>query len=805
MRGIRKAFPGVVALAGVDLTLGSGEVHMLLGENGAGKSTLMKILSGAYRKDSGEIRIRDQAVEITSPRHALELGIRVIYQELNLVPQLSVAENIFLGVAPTRLPGVIDRRKLTGLTTALLADLGMNLEAGTPLSRLSLAQRQMVEIAKALRDPSASILVMDEPTSALTSREVDQLFVLIERLVERGVAVVYITHRLDEVYRIGQRVTVLRDGANVATSRLSDVTVAELVRLMANRDLSEHFPRRRGAPGADLLAVEHVGRNGVLRDISFTLRAGEIVGVAGLLGAGRSELARVLAGADRADTGRIICDGKAVVFRSPADAIAKGIGLLPEDRKAEGLVAGLTVARNVALPHGRRLATAVFCRRAAEERLADPVIADLRVKATSTQEVRLLSGGNQQKVVLGKWLAGAARIFIFDEPTRGVDVGTKVEIYQLMNRLTESGAGIVMISSELPELLGMSDRILVMRGGTIQAEFDAADATQERVLSAALGLRRSRAVRARRFGTLIGLLLLCAVLWALTPHFLTLSNLLNVVQQTSINAIVAAGMTFVIISGGIDLSVGSIVALSGVALGTLLQGGYPPAVALPAALAAGIACGLLNGALVSIGRLPPFIATLGMMSVARGAALVFTEGRPVSGFDEGFRWLATGSVGFVPAPVLVMLIVYAVAHFVLTRTTFGRYVYAIGGNEEATRLSGIAVRFHKTAVYGVSGLMSAVAAIVLTARLNSAQPIAGMMYELDAIAATVIGGTSLMGGEGSLGGTLIGALIMGVLRNGLNLLGVSSFLQQIVIGGVIVGAVLVDTILKRHRALTCAT
>ena len=306
-------------------------------------------------------------------------------------------------------------------------------------------------------------------------------------------------------------------------------------------------------------------------------------------------------------------------------------------------------------------------------------------------------------------------------------------------------------------------------------------------------------MRARRFGTLIGLLLLCLVLWILTPHFLTVSNLLNIVQQTSINAIVAAGMTFVIISGGIDLSVGSIVALSGVALGALLQGGQPAMVAIPAALAAGTACGLLNGLLISFGRLPPFIVTLGMMSVARGAALVFTEGRPVSGFSAGFRWLATGSVGFVPAPVLVMLIVYAIAHFVLTRTTFGRYVYAIGGNEEATRLSGVAVRFHKTAVYCVAGLMSAVAAIVLTARLNSAQPIAGMMYELDAIAATVIGGTSLLGGEGSLGGTLIGALIMGVLRNGLNLLGVSSFLQQIVIGVVIVVAVLVDTTLKRHR------
>ncbi len=304
---------------------------------------------------------------------------------------------------------------------------------------------------------------------------------------------------------------------------------------------------------------------------------------------------------------------------------------------------------------------------------------------------------------------------------------------------------------------------------------------------------------ARQFGTLIGLFVLCAVLWALTPYFLTVSNLLNVAQQTSINAVVAVGMTFVILSGGIDLSVGSIVALSGVVLGTLLQHGQPLLVAVPASLAVGIGCGLVNGALVSWGGLPPFIVTLGMMSVARGAALVFTEGRPVSGFDEGFRWIATGSVGFVPAPVAVMIAVYVLAHVVLTRTTFGRYVYAIGGNEEATRLSGVAVRFHKTVIYGVSGLMSGAAAIILTARLNSAQPIAGMMYELDAIAATVIGGTSLMGGEGTLAGTLVGALIMGVLRNGLNLLGVSSFLQQIVIGVVIVGAVLVDTVLKRHR------
>jgi ribose transport system permease protein len=304
---------------------------------------------------------------------------------------------------------------------------------------------------------------------------------------------------------------------------------------------------------------------------------------------------------------------------------------------------------------------------------------------------------------------------------------------------------------------------------------------------------------ARQFGTIIGLLVLSIVLWALTPHFLTVQNLLNIAQQTSINAIVAVGMTYVILSGGIDLSVGSIVALSGVTLGAVLQDGQAAPVAILAAIGVGVACGLVNGALVSWGGLPPFIVTLGMMSVARGAALLVTEGRPVSGFDAGFRSLATGEVLWIPSPVLVTALVYVLAHLVLTQTTFGRYVYAIGGNEEATRLSGVHVRLHKTLIYAVSGLMSAVAAIILTARLNSAQPIAGMMYELDAIAATVIGGTSLMGGEGTLAGTLVGALIMGVLRNGLNLLGVSSFLQQIVIGGVIVGAVLVDTVLKRQR------
>ena len=491
MRGVRKTFPGVVALDGVDLTLHAGDVHMLLGENGAGKSTLMKILSGAYRKDDGDIRIDGRPVAIDSPRDALALGIRIIYQELNLIPHLSVAENIFLGELPSHRLGLVDWRGLYDRASRLMADLGLDaasIDPRTPVGRLGMAQRQMVEIARALRSSDARILVMDEPTSSLTSREVTQLFLLIERLTARGVSIVYITHRLDEVFRIGKRVTVLRDGRHITTRRLSEVDVPELVRLMANRDLSEQFPKVRTARGRELLRVEHVSRGTALSDVSLSVHAGEVVGIAGLVGAGRTELARVIAGADRCEHGRLIVDGRDVRLRAPADAIAHGIGLLPEDRKAEGLVPGLTVARNVALPHGRRLARLGVLPRRCEVALAGPIAEELRVKATATQPVRLLSGGNQQKVVLGKWLAGDVRLFIFDEPTRGIDVGAKVEIYNLMNRLTGRGAGILMISSELPELLGMSDRILVMHRGRIQAEFDAADATEERVLTAALGL-----------------------------------------------------------------------------------------------------------------------------------------------------------------------------------------------------------------------------------------------------------------------------------------------------------------------------
>jgi ribose transport system ATP-binding protein len=486
MKGIRKAFPGVVALDGVSLDVLQGEVHVLLGENGAGKSTLMKILSGAIRADAGEIELLGQPVHIQGPAHAQALGIRIIYQEFNLVPQLSAAENIFLGREPTLGLGVVDRRRLEEEGGRRLDALGVRIDPARPVAELGVAQQQMVEVAKALHG-EARVLIMDEPTSALTASEIDVLFAAIRTLTASGVAVIYISHRLEEVERIGHRVTVLRDGRHVATHGVGEVTLAELIRLMANRELKEHFPKRRVVRGEELLRVEGV-RGGVLQGVALSVHRGEVVGLAGLLGAGRTELARAITGADRTPADRVTIRGATVRLAAPRDAIRRGVGFLPEDRKTQGLVLVRSVKENLALPTLRRLSPFGWVSAGREKALAEREVKDLGIRTPGLdQQVVLLSGGNQQKVVLGKWLAADVDLLVMDEPTRGIDVAAKVEIYEEMNRLTARGAGILMISSELPEVLGMSDRILVMRQGRIVAEMDAAGATQETVLRAALG------------------------------------------------------------------------------------------------------------------------------------------------------------------------------------------------------------------------------------------------------------------------------------------------------------------------------
>lgn len=489
MRNIRKIFPGVVALDDVDLDLRRGEVHILLGENGAGKSTLMKILSGAYQKDGGQILLDGREIEIKNPRHSRELGIGIIYQELNLVPHLSAAENIFLGRHPSArgLPFLIDRKVMNESARRILTGLGVDFDPRRLVKELSIAEQQMVEIAKAV-SLDARILIMDEPTSALTEREIRELFTRIRKLKSDGVSIIYISHRMEELFEIGDRVTVLRDGALVGTCDIADVTRPELIRMMVDRELTQQFPKVAAARGKEVLRVEELSRRGALSGISFSLFEGEVLGIAGLLGSGRTELARVVFGLDKPDAGSIHVKGKLQKITSPRQAINLGFGFLTEDRKTQGLVLPLSVQENICLPSVERFSRLGVVSERREAEAAARYQKDLRIKATGPgQRVVNLSGGNQQKVVLGKWLCTRGEILIFDEPTRGIDVGSKAEIYQLMNQLTAGGAAIIMISSDLPEILGMSDRILVMHQGRINGEFSAAEATPEKILHCALG------------------------------------------------------------------------------------------------------------------------------------------------------------------------------------------------------------------------------------------------------------------------------------------------------------------------------
>ncbi|MDQ2857619.1 MAG: sugar ABC transporter ATP-binding protein [Candidatus Eremiobacteraeota bacterium] len=491
MNGIVKTFPGVKALDGVSFDVGAGEVHALVGENGAGKSTLMKTLAGAYRADGGTIEIDGKTVVIDGPKAAEALGIGMIYQEFNLVPDLRVVDNLLLGHEPTRGLFLSDKAA-EAEASAILAELGI----GVPLERLarklSVAEQQLVEIAKALLR-KARLIVMDEPTAALTEREIDALFRLMLKLKAQDVAFVYISHRLEELPRISDRITVIRDGKTIETRATADMPQDEMIRLMVGRSMSAQFPTLPPVPADAPIVLEvrdlHATGNVAVNGVSFDVRAGEIVGLAGLVGAGRTDIVRAIAGADVPDSGSIEVAGQRVVVRNPHDAIAAGIALITEDRKGQGLVLGMSVRENTTLAHLDAFSPRSFIDRAAEEVATNDEIAELRIRTPSAaQIVRNLSGGNQQKVVLAKWLIGTANVFLFDEPTRGIDVGAKAEIYGLMVELLARGAGVVMVSSELPEVLGMSHRVLVVRDGRIRAEFARADATPDMVIAVATGV-----------------------------------------------------------------------------------------------------------------------------------------------------------------------------------------------------------------------------------------------------------------------------------------------------------------------------
>ncbi len=487
MRSVSKVFPGVRALNQVSIALQPGEVRALVGENGAGKSTLIKILSGVYQPSEGEIFLDGRLTEMRDPAHALKLGIIPVHQEVNLEPYLSIAENIYIGRQPRNRFHLIDYPRMNTDAARWLAELGVVTEPSLPLGMVSIAERQMVAIARAV-SLDARVVIFDEPTSSLTQRETERLFSVVRRLKEKNIAVIYISHRLEEIFRICDTLTVMRDGALVTTKAITGVNTDDVIRLMIGRDLKDLYQKTATPIGRPVLAVKKLSVQGILKDISFILHSGEIVGISGLVGAGRTELARAIFGDLPYQVGEIWVDGKLLRATCPDDCIDAGIGLIPEDRKDEGLVLGLPVANNISMTILGKLTRWGVIRGRKEMAVAEEFVHRLAIKTPSVkQQVQYLSGGNQQRVVIAKWLVTNPKVLLVDEPTRGIDVGAKSEIYALLNQLAGQGVAILMISSELPEILAMSDRILVMYQGRIQAELPGKTASEETIMRFATG------------------------------------------------------------------------------------------------------------------------------------------------------------------------------------------------------------------------------------------------------------------------------------------------------------------------------
>jgi len=484
MKAISKSFPGVVALDDVCISVCRGEIHALMGENGAGKSTLMKILAGVYQKDSGQIILKGVPTEIKNELHALQLGIAMVHQELNNFPDMTVAENIFAGREPSTL-GVLSRRKMNAMAHKVLGDFRLTTDPDKPMGELSISEMQLVEIAKAV-SCNADLLIMDEPTSAISSNDARFLFGVLQRLKESGVSVIYISHKMDEVFRISDRITVLRDGKWICTHPADKITWGGLITSMVGRELKELFPQRKISAGEPVLQVEKLSRGKTFTDISFTLRKGEVLGLAGLVGSGRTEILESVFGFIPADAGDIHVCGKRAEIKSPFDAIGYGIALVPEDRKLSGLNLQASVMFNITLPTLLKLANRLgIINRKAETLAADDIVHKLHIKAHHLQQgVGNLSGGNQQKIVIAKWLLSKPAILLLDEPTRGIDIGAKSEIYRLINELVAGGISILMVSSEMTELIGMCDRILTLRKGFLSGEFNQTQFNQEHILAA---------------------------------------------------------------------------------------------------------------------------------------------------------------------------------------------------------------------------------------------------------------------------------------------------------------------------------
>jgi ABC-type sugar transport system ATPase subunit/ribose/xylose/arabinose/galactoside ABC-type transport system permease subunit len=855
--GITKQFPGVLALKGVDFEVRRGEIHALVGENGAGKSTLVKILTGVYQPDAGQIVLDGIPVQIPDPQAAADHGIAIVHQDSALVAQFDATRNVFLGRELTTRASILDFGTMRAATAESLQLVGAQFGPDTLVRDLTVGHRELVAIASALVQ-RPKILIFDEPTASLSADEVQRLFAIVRSLKDRGATVVYISHHLDEVQHLADRITVLRDGMRAGTLDMRTTDRAAIIRLMIGRDLTQLYPKDTEVPlGAPILEVRNLAGGSAVRDVSLTVRRGEIHGVAGLVGAGRSETALMIFGAEPHTRGDIVFDGKPYRAGSPLKARDAGLALIPEDRRTEGLVTSLSVRENLTLSNLRRWARFGLINSRAERKTAQGLVDTLRIATPSLDQLtRNLSGGNQQKVVIGRWFAGDSKLFMFDEPTTGVDVGAKVEIYNQMTRAARDGAGVMFISSDFEELLGMCDRISVMKKGRVVKEFDRGEANLhdlmhwatgadgtgpgpaagEAIQGQALAMRpleplpagatasetvadlqpahadvvSDETVRLRsrgdqfgdfltRWGTITGMILAILVIGLNAPQFFAPDNLFSVLKQGSILTLLAFGITLVLIAGGFDMSVGALSQLtSNLAAGAMVQGlGMWFALAMGGVL--GIAFGLLNALLVIVIRIPSFVATLGTMFIAMGATFWFNAGRQITLRDQpDFFFLGQGYIGPVPFIFILVVILMVILQFGLKRTRPGLRMYAVGENLAAARLRGVSQPRALLTAFLLTGVVVGSAGVLLASYSYGSSALGtGLDYLISALAAAYLGTAFSKAGELDMVGTAISAMFITALGNGLIINGVSSVWLPGIQGAVLILAIMLGTIRKR--------
>ena len=834
LRNAGKRFGGTIALDNVSFDLLPGEVLALLGENGAGKSTCVKLLAGVYRPDTGVVLIGGVAVEHASPIDAQRRGIAVMHQHPGLFGDLTVLENLFIGHMPRGPLGSVDFRAMRDRAEILLETVGLTCSPMETLKRLRTSEQQLVEIARAL-STRAKVLIMDEPTAALSQREVERLFAVVAELRGRGVAMMFVGHRMEEIYRVADRIAVLRDGRLVAIEAAAGLDRDRAVQLMIGRALSAGYPARSGQRGETLLDVAGLSRDGAFTDVSFTVRAGEILGLGGLVGSGRTEIARVLFGIDHPNAGEIRIAGRTMSFSDPPAAMAAGIAYLSEDRLGQSLIMDFPILANASLPVIGKATFAGLVMRRREIALVEPHLRRLRLKFRSLgQAVSTLSGGNQQKVVLSKWLATRPRILILDEPTQGIDVQSKAEVHAIIAELARQGMAILLISSELPELVGMCDRVIVLREGRATAAFDHAELEQERIIRAATDAdapasaaafvgRHGSAAVARRDAVAtgsaawlrriavkreLGLIVVIAAVFVpvalLNPRMIGGENLTAIAMDAALLLIVAVAQMLVLLTRNIDLSVGSVIGLAAYGSASFMHQHHaaPVLAGVAVGCAVGLGCGAVNGAIITIGRVPAIVATLGTLAVFRGLDSLWAGGWQISADQVPQAWLdMTGArVAGVPAVVLITIATLGVIALGLRSFPAGRELYAIGSNPEGATLIGIRRTALVLGAFVVAGLLSGFDGALWASRYATIDARVAIGYELTVIASVVVGGVAIRGGSGTVLGVTLGALTLLVIQNGLTLVRVDPLWLQGVYGLVILLAIGLDALVGRRTA-----